>query len=101
MPQQGNIEFVPVSDVTVNVKVTLPDGTVFEQDMDPIEGYITYTVGTDGQDGLATVEITFDGNDEYSEASATGTVELLPPDEIPTDVVLNVMVIGTPVRLLI
>ena len=92
-------EFVPVSDIEVQLKVTLPNGTVIEENITPIEGVISYTVETDGLVGEATVEITFEGNEDYTAAEADGTVELLPPEEVPTDTVLHVMISGDPTEI--
>ena len=89
-------EFVPVSDIEVHVKVTLPNGTEIEENITPIEGVISFTVETDGLDGEATVELSFEGNEDYTAAEADGTVELLPPEEVPTDTVLHVMISGDP-----
>ncbi|AWX32214.1 carboxypeptidase regulatory-like domain-containing protein [Methanosphaera sp. BMS] len=92
-------EFVPVSDVQVYVKVTLPNGEVFEEYITPIDGIITTTVGTDGLVGEATVELSFEGNEDYTAAEADGTVELLAPEEVPTDTVLHVWISGDPAEI--
>ena len=42
------------------------------------EGRITFNVDTTGQEGTATVELTYAGDDNYSNATATDTVEIKP-----------------------
>ncbi|MDO5824908.1 MAG: hypothetical protein Q4Q22_00835, partial [Methanosphaera sp.] len=67
-----------LADAPINVKVTVDGEVILETTVNSdSEGMISYTFDTTGITGSATVELTFDGNDDYLASSDTTVVEII------------------------
>ncbi|AWX32957.1 Ig-like domain repeat protein [Methanosphaera sp. BMS] len=68
-----------ITGANINVKITIGNEFILEEDVTTDqEGILQYTYDTTGNVGTGMVTLTFDGTDDYLEASASQEVEILP-----------------------
>ena len=81
----------PIADAAVLIKVIMNDEVISEiQTTSDEEGGISYAFDTTGLSGTATIQLIFEGNEDYLASSSSEEVEIIAPEK--KDVIIMIVV---------